>query len=72
MDIIKELVESPTIRHPISYRDIMRTISFLINYLPFINNMHYVPERVYIEDDENKVRERIYSELHILNWWWEI
>ncbi len=72
MDITREFAESPTTRYLIFYRDIMRTINFLINYLPFINNIYYVPERVYMEDDEGGIKKLIYSELYTADWWREI
>lgn len=49
------------------YRDIIKVIKFLIGHPPFEEDLVYAPIRL-----RNQADQRIYTELHTGNWWWDI
>ena len=54
----------------------VEAIRFLIGYKPFAEALAYAPIRNYNTDDPQKPSitqydERIYSEMHTADWWWE-
>jgi hypothetical protein len=49
----------------IQYRNVMKTITFFINYSSFRANLTYASIRQFNDNDE-----RIRTKMHIEDWWW--
>jgi hypothetical protein len=53
--------------YKLRFRDIQKSIEFLIGHRPFADSLAYAPIRYYNGDNN----ERIYNELHTADWWWD-
>ena len=49
------------------YRDVKRSLEFLLGHPPFAEHLTYAPIRQYDGASNN----RIYNEFHTADWWWE-
>lgn len=60
-------------RYRFGFRDIIGAVRFLLGHPPFRNDLVYAPVRVFAdsEDAHSNNHQRVYSEMHTADWWWE-
>ena len=73
---LSEIEGIENVDYRVYYRDVIKAVRFLIGHEPFADSLAYAPIRNYSTDDpQNPVitdnDERIYSEMHTADWWWE-
>ena len=66
--ILQDANDSELTEYTFYYRNVMKTVEFLIRHELFKNNLIYASVQAYSLKDKAK---HMYNELHTENWWWK-
>ena len=67
--ILWDANDSELTEYTFYYRNVMKTVEFLIRHELFKNNLTYASVQTYSSKDKAR---HMYNELHTENWWWKI